>query len=300
MLIFSKLGQKGNLGNQLFQIASTIGIAKKNNLNYGFPEWKSSEYFDKNHNIVKDYIDFEPLYEKNYQYSEYILENNNYDLNGWFQSEKYFDIKLTKDFFKFKSDFFETLIQKNAILFSKKNILVSVRRGDFVNHPYYFQTSFRYYLLAIIYNFPDWKNRNLIFASDDIPYCKFHFSFLENAFFLENSTAIEQLALATKCDDFIISNSTFSWWMAWLGEKKYSKIIRPVKNFRDEFAKNNDDSDFFPKRWIIFDDSKFKLPNQYFFLKLKGFVYQLFVDLKYNYLIHLKFFKNFVKKIIRW
>lgn len=172
------------------------------------------------------------------------------------------------------------------------------RRGDFINHPYYFQLSFKFYFLALIKNFPDWRERNLIFTSDDITYCKYHFSFLKNAFFLEKLIAIEQLALCSQCDDFIISNSTFSWWMAWLGEKQDSKVIRPVKNFKGKFALKNDDSDYFPSRWISFDDNYYSLSWKYSTLKVRAFLYDLVVNTKFRYSNFIKTVKNNVKWLL--
>ncbi len=45
MINFNKLGLFGRLGNQMFQIASTIGIAKKNGQDYGFNYWIYQKYF---------------------------------------------------------------------------------------------------------------------------------------------------------------------------------------------------------------------------------------------------------------
>lgn len=297
MIVFSQLGRKGNLGNQLFQIASTIGIAKKNNQEYFFPDWKYSKYFKRKLPLLNEVLDFMIIKEKSFHYHEWNIENKDYDISGWLQSEKYFDINATKDYFLFDDELIYGLLIKNRALFDKKTILVSVRRGDFVNNPYYFQLSFRFYFLAIIKNFPDWKNKNLIFVSDDISYCKYHFSFLKNAFFLNNLSDIEQMALGSQCDDFVISNSTFSWWIAWLGEKENSKIIRPPRNFRGQFSMQNDDSDYFPLRWISFNDKLFSMEKKYFILNMKGNVYSLFVNLKFSYLSFKKNMKTFVKRI---
>ncbi len=284
MITFSKLGHKGNLGNQLFQIASTIGIAKKNGHSYSFPVWQYSKFFEYSFPVSSPEDDFKPIIEEQYPYYEWNVRKGNYTIDGWLQSEKYFDSHKTKEIFRFKSDFKNQLISKYQELFSKKTILISVRRGDFIKHPYYFQLSFQYYFLAIIKNFPDWENRNLIFTSDTIQYCEYHFSFLKNAYFLKNLSGIEQLVLGSQCDDFVISNSTFSWWTAWLGEKESSKIIRPIKNFSDEFGVQNDDSDYFPSRWISFDDSLYKIDNKYFVLRVKGVLYILFLNLKFEVL----------------
>lgn len=41
------------------------------------------------------------------------------------------------------------------------------------------------------------------------------------------SSVCDDLWLMTKCRHFIIANSTFSWWAAWLGEKENSEIVAP-------------------------------------------------------------------------
>ncbi len=284
MITFSKLGFKGNLGNQLFQIASTIGIAKKNGHPFFFPVWQYSKFFQNQLPVSSIENVFVHVKEEKYNYYEWNLGEGNYDIEGWLQSEKYFDSNKIKEIFTFNTDFKEQLIKQHQLLFSKKSILISIRRGDFIKHPYYFQLSFKYYFLAIIKNFPDWKNRNLIFTSDDIRYCEYHFSFLKNAYFLKELSGIGQLVLGSQCDDFVISNSTFSWWSAWLGEKESSKIIRPIQNFSSQFREQNDDSDYFPSRWISFDDSLYKIDNKYFVLKVKGTLYILFLNLKFQVL----------------
>ena len=54
MVVFSLLEKKGNLGNQLFQIASTIGIAKKNKTPFAFPNWKYADYFDPSNSYLME------------------------------------------------------------------------------------------------------------------------------------------------------------------------------------------------------------------------------------------------------
>lgn len=284
MIIFKSLGRKGNLGNQLFHIASTIGIAQKNGHKFVFPNWDYAIYFNYHFPFVEanSNIKFVQVIEKAYSFQEWNLDNGNYDVNGALQSEKYFESAFTKQLFEFKADFLKGLLEKYNYLFYKKTIFISVRRGDFVYHSHYYQLPYQYYFLALKENFTDWKERNLIFMSDDINYCKFHFSFLKNAFFLENLSAIEQLAISSAGQDFIISNSTFSWWVAWLGEKKDSKIIRPLKNFRGLFAELNDDSGFFPSRWIKFDYKKKKIGIDYFVLQFKGSIFQILDVFKFG------------------
>lgn len=298
MLTFKSLGKKGNLGNQLFQIASTIGIAKKNGHEFVFPEWPYAKNFNYNFQFYKDGdFQFKQIVENSYAFYEWNLDSGNFDVNGALQSEKYFDRAFTKKVFEFKTDFVKELLEKHQYLFEKETIFISVRRGDFVYHPDYYQLPYQYYFLALKENFPNWKERNLIFTSDDIKYCKYHFGFLENAIFLENLSAIEQLAVSSHGKDFIISNSTFSWWCAWLGEKENSKIVRPLKNFRGEIAKINDDSDYFPDRWISFDFKKKNIELKYLGLTIKGKSFQIF-DFTYFALTQsVLFLKKIINKV---
>lgn len=282
MITFSKLEKKGHLGNQLFQIASTIGIAIKNNHEYCFPKWSYNGYFKKPLPISKQ-SEFIAFKEKQFHYEDIDFDSKNYDLEGWFQSEKYFDNDLVKEHFQFENVLVEKLrsIYKDA--FEKKTILISIRRGDFVDHPDYFQLPIEYYIQALIINFPDWNESNLILLSDDIEYCKFHFSFLDNVFFANNLSAIEQLALGSLCDDFIISNSTFSWWCAWLGEKQDSKVIRPLHYFTPDKKEKDNDKDYFPERWTIFShlDLKIKLENTHIVLVKENEIIEHY--LKHNF-----------------
>ncbi len=294
MITYSNLGRKGNLGNQLFQIASTIGIAEKYGHDYFFPEWDYADFFKNDLPIFERDDSFQVIKEKKLAYYEWNIGKENYDLDGWLQSEKYFNKESVRKIFQWGS-FSDQLFLKYNFLFTKKTILVSIRRGDFINHPYYYQVSHLYYFKGIVHNFPDWEERNIIFTSDDFSYCRYHFSFLKNSIFLDHLTGIEQLVLGSKCDDFVISNSTFSWWIAWLGEKNDSKIIRPIKNFRDKFADENNDSDYFPERWISFNDKEIGVDIKYWFFLMKGYIFALLVDIKFNYKKIKKDFKNSIK-----
>ena len=258
MITFSKLEKKGNLGNQLFQIASTIGIAKKNQHEFCFPNWSFQSFFETNLPSFEN-LKYNDFIENQFHFEPIVLDDKNYDLNGWFQSEKYFDSSLTKHYFQFKKAEVDKIKLKYVSLFTKPVLFISIRRGDFVNHKDYFQLPISYYLNALHTHFPDYKNYNLFVTSDDSAYCNFHFSSLKNVFFGSNISAIEQLIIASLSHDFIISNSTFSWWCAWFGESNSGKIIRPQSNFTLQKNEESNDKDYFPERWIKYDHSDYKI-----------------------------------------
>ncbi|MCV9927460.1 alpha-1,2-fucosyltransferase [Flavobacterium sp. LS1R49] len=304
MITFLNLGKRGNLGNQLFQIASTIGIAKANRHTYGFPKWDYDNYFQSNFEIVNEDDNWNKINEEHYNFYEWSITDEKSNLSGWLQTEKYFLNSNIKEVFKFKKEFEENLLQKFKYLFIKKTILISVRRGDFVNNPLFFQLTYKYYLTALLSHFENLDQYNIIFTSDNINYCKNHFSFLPNVFFLENLSAIEQLCLGSKFDNYIISNSTFSWWMAWLGEKKEAKIIRPIQVFDNEYLKIYNEVDFYPSRWTKHDEKQFFLSNKFIKLKLYGSFNIICTKIDYFFKSNTrkvtKEIKNRIKKIIKY
>ncbi len=66
------------------------------------------------------------------------------------------------------------------------------------------------------------------------------------------------MALGTMCDHFILSNSSFSWWIAWLGEKGHSKVIHPGHLFAGKLFENNT-KDFWPERWTKYKKESYAI-----------------------------------------
>lgn len=257
----STFNTNGRLGNMLFRYASLMGLALKHNTNLKLPEWKYSEYFEGEFPLgdTKGIL----VKESTFKYIEdwgYINWQQPIDIYGYLQSEKYFNHckESVKKSLTFKPDFIKQVKAQfdNKNVFEKETIAISIRRGDYVDNPYYELLPITYYILALFENFPNWRDCNLVIFSDDIPYCKVHFDCLPNVFFSQNNSDVEDICLMSQCDNFIISNSTFSWWGSWLGEKENTKIIRPNYLFAGEGLKENDWSDFYPERWINFDHKK--------------------------------------------
>jgi hypothetical protein len=87
------------------------------------------------------------------------------------------------------------------------------------------------------------KPKFLIWSNDFVNLDKY---FDNTCLFVKNSKKYKDLIdlyLLTQCKYFIIAPSTFSWWGAWLSERKGKICVRP-KNLS---VSNN--KDFWPKEW---------------------------------------------------
>ena len=59
------------------------------------------------------------------------------------------------------------------------------------------------------------------------------------------------------CNDFIIANSTYSWWGAWLSSNKNKKVIAPVQWFgKTGYTKDHDIKDLIPETWTRISDGQ--------------------------------------------
>lgn len=290
MITMSAFGRKGRLGNQLFQLTFLIGLCEKHKTKLALTKpWVYGKYFKgfQTHEIGQK--PYTPVNEGQYHYNPEQFDNldyvkKNFDFNGYFQTEKYFDHckDIIHKAFEFTDEYKAAVLKKNKEKFGKRTIAVSIRRGDFVNNPNYAQIPITWYYNAIQKHFPHWKGglTNVIIFSDDIEYCKLHFGNYENVYyaenwfnnndkskyFEENPCAIEQLCMMSMCDHFIISNSTFSWWGAWLGEKKDSRVIRPKENLAGNLKANNNEKDYYPEHWIVDDENKINLKDVTFMI----------------------------------
>lgn len=115
-------------------------------------------------------------------------------------------------------------------------VSIHVRRGDYLNNPYYIDlTQTDYYEQAMEY-FPDAKF--LVFCADrqpgsddasDLEWCKKRFT--GNQFeFHQGSNELEDWNAMAGCKAHIIANSSFSWWAAFVSG---NMTIAPSRWFTD-------------------------------------------------------------------
>lgn len=249
-----QINPKGGLGNMLFQIAAGYTLAYKLGADWAVIRPVTNvhgDMYNKYKNNILNKVPFIdtwynfPIYEEpSFSYNSLPL-NKNITLDGHFQSEKYFShyrALILNLFIQQGSEFSEAKTQYKTYT-SSPTVSLHVRRGDYLKHPNtHPQLSLDYYNSALD-KFP---GCNVLVFSDDIGWCKDHLN-RSNTYFIEGNTDVIDLYLMSLCDNNIITNSTFSWWGAWLNQNSNKKVIAPDKWFGPSI--NHNTKDLIPELW---------------------------------------------------
>ena len=239
---------QGGLGNQMFQIAATYSLALDNNddccfdFNKGFfVQQLPTTYLDNLFRKLKygTLPNMNIYSEKDFSYNT-IPYSNNICLDGYFQSEKYFNHnrKQILDLFNLDTDI--------KLPVSGETVSLHIRRGDYINMPDFHPVCSLDYYQEALSKFND-KEYTFIIFSDDIEWCKQNFD--DNFIISDGKTDYEDMWLMSLCTHNIISNSTFSWWSAWLNKNDNKKVIAPKKWFGSAISHNT--MDLYPKGWDV-------------------------------------------------
>ena len=170
--------------------------------------------------------------EKGFAFDNYIFHvdrRHDFSLHGFYQSEKYFKNyeKEVREHFTFKKHIINECSDIIEDVFDDP-ICLHIRRGDFlINSGNHYNQSPDYYQKALS-KFD--SKRQVVIFSDDPQWCVEQKLFESDRFIVSSGNdPYVDLYLMTRCSDFIIANSTFSWWGAWLANK--GKVIAPKKWF---------------------------------------------------------------------
>lgn len=107
-------------------------------------------------------------------------------------------------------------------------VAIHLRRGDYVNNPFYTDLAKTGYYINATNLFP---NRKFLVFSDDIEFAKTYFE--GDKFAFDDSTdPIEALNKMASCDGIIMANSSLSWWAGFLSPNR-GQIVTPLLWFSD-------------------------------------------------------------------
>lgn len=182
-------------------------------------------------------------------------------LDGYWQSYKYFSTisaQIRKEF-QFIQPLNKQQIELSNKIKSTNSVCINFRRTDFVTIPSAIQThgvpSLLYYYAAVsrLKEMLGEKIELFVF-SDDIAWCQSHFKTDESIHFVtheefKGDRFSSYLQLMTQCKYFIIPNSTFGWWAAWLSDYEKKIVITPELWFTDPLLQSQT-FDLRPESWI--------------------------------------------------
>ena len=280
----NRIGCNGRLGNQMFQYASMRGIASvkgfdwvvppenyDHTANYAlFETFKMTNVQEKNIGFVEG----ETLKETIHCYDENLVDScsDNTNLDGFFQTEKYFEniIDEIRSDFTFKDEYLKPCKEFIDSL-DTTPIFLHVRRGDAIGKEHYHPVAPMSYYVEALKRFD--KDTPCFVFSDDLDWCKSQELFKSDRFLfndnierydyqsMDGSGSMQytllphvDLCLMSLCSGAIIVNSSFSWWGAWLQNNR-GKVIASKPWFGPS-ASDLDTSDVVPDHWEIIDWSK--------------------------------------------
>jgi hypothetical protein len=264
-MIYCKL--KGGLANMLFQIAGALGIAKRYGMTTSFPNlnehlkylnqdnfYNSKLKHAEDYKIIVGKINQSPPPSRQlkyihypFHYHEIPLNNEDYLIEGFFQSEKYFNNAKTEIFELFEEpSIVEKIIGEKYPQYSGRTTSLHVRRGDYLKMPDYHPTQTISYYEKAMGILKDDTDYFLVF-SDDIEWCKENIVG-DNIIYIDSEIDYIELFLMARCNNNIIANSSFSWWGAWLNKNENKKVVSPTLWFGSGVGENT--NDIIPENWI--------------------------------------------------
>lgn len=228
---YDYLEKNGRLGNQLWQIAATIGEAERGGGIARFrPDWEYRDIFsvpDEYFEPVPDgaeVIDGGTAYFQEFHYFANVEDKiREYFLPSWHAADimggVWADFPASKDDYTF--------------------VAMHVRRGDYLKHPKHFPIMSSHYFSSAVDHVAEHTDHPLfIVFSDDPDWCRDNKDYLgiegyANCIIEGVVRPVEvvdrvdppqdwvDMFMIASCTEHIISNSTFSWWGAFLSGNRF-------------------------------------------------------------------------------
>lgn len=268
-ITFSALSQAGRLGNQLWQIAATAGIAHARSENVSLPPWDYAPYFSVPSGVFNDKggveaTEFAPhldqrarIYLQDYR----LIEQAEHIVRDWFAPSAVAKMILSSPTY----DWYREL--------PRPRVALHVRRGDNVTHPpgYHPLRSIEYYQKGLS-ELPE--AASVVVFSDDIPWCRatlanaldaeLHYfegvarprEYVDRHLYL-GAPVLDwiDLLLMAEAEHHVISNSTYAWWGAYLSADPAP--LYPSNWFGWRITPYTDASLMFPPHWReVHDDTQ--------------------------------------------
>jgi len=193
----------------------------------------------------------EPLDDLRYVPAYHVGKNNIY-LDGYWQSDKYlkgFENEIRQLYSLDHITIPTTSLSLFEEIKSGNSVCINVRRADFTTNSVIGFIGKEYYERAYSKLNVLVKDPKCYIFSDDLEWCHANLDFIKDATFVCHEHAGERFTTYFKlmafCKHFIIPNSSFAWWAAWLSNTD-GHIIAPQKYLQDA----NHKIEVIPENWI--------------------------------------------------
>jgi glycosyl transferase family 11 len=250
VVTFNALGRYGRFANALYQIAGTIGIARRNGFDYAFPEWRNwdhRERFNSTEDIdVEKYFenplpryDGPPLPERfvDWGYHDVTLTEST-SLSGHMQSERYFEHCIDEARWQLR--------MKDE---PPQNDYVAIhwRAGDYSDgEGYHPRLTMDYYRPAM----EEFHGAKFLVFSDDVAGARQMFG--SGVEYSEGRDYLEDFKRLKKCRHYIIANSSYSAMAAVLSDAPDKRVVAPRPWFGPRYTQLRAD-DIYGKNWKVID-----------------------------------------------
>lgn len=254
MLTFSQLGRYGRFANGLFQIAGTIGIARKYGYAYGFPRWMNYDHKDRfgsseDIDLQKYFVNPLPVvgaigypdYPVSWGYHPTLHPPDGVSLSGHFQSEKYFAHckDVIRHYFRMKGEMADVY----------DSCAIHVRLGDY-DDKYHPRLTADFYKAAMA-QFP--QGQSFTIFSDNLSEAARIVGTASNILLSPGGDYIQDFGMMKRFKHFITGNSSYSLMAAILGEHPDKKIICPANWFGPAWGSGYREmaKDIYPENSIV-------------------------------------------------
>jgi len=246
----------GGLGNQLFTIATGLAYCYKYNLVlqlYPTPNkrhyyWNSILSPFKKYVVNEDNLSLQTYNEPTMAYNQ--IPKDKTRLSGYFQSSKYFKNVQTiiKNCIVFPDpERLEQRLFEKCGYITPNHVIVHARRGDYLPlADYHNPQPDKYYEDGLVEIKKRIDKPVFILLSDDKDYWVHSKVFKNENYVIVDVDEITTFFLMTRCKNFIMANSTFSWWGAYLANA--TTVIAPKQWFGPKGPQ--DWQDIYEDEWI--------------------------------------------------
>lgn len=181
-----------------------------------------------------------------HQSGRMVCPRGNCYVRAWFQDERYFrhirGILLREFTPKRRIRVPEGL--RHALGYPE-SVAVHVRRGDYAKIHHTLNAS--YYDRAMSLIRQRYRSPLFLIFSDDLDWAKRSLAVREDCIYVNEDRTLEdyeELMIMSRCRSVIISNSTFSWWGAWLDRDPEKIVIAPRRPWLSK------QGNIIPEGWI--------------------------------------------------